>query len=168
MFEFCTLKYFDIFDIDIFIDIFENVARHFDMSKAVVSLDIFRQRHVATTNVVNNPNNFIFLIERLKFLLFSNPIMKCDILNIFLTDCFLIDLFLSLHALFFMAPWTHSMLLLESGVNLIHKFKMPKKALNATFCDIHEVDELRKYVQDLKHAYFCSPLIVNKYQTSLL
>jgi len=56
MFEFCTLKYFDIFDIDIFIDIFENVARYFDMSKAVVSLDIFRQRHVATTNVVNNPN----------------------------------------------------------------------------------------------------------------
>jgi hypothetical protein len=55
MFEFFTLKYFDIFDIDIFFDIFENVARHFDMSKAVVSLDIFRQRHVATTNVVNNP-----------------------------------------------------------------------------------------------------------------
>jgi len=26
------------------------------MSKAVMSLDIFRQRHVATTNVVNNPN----------------------------------------------------------------------------------------------------------------
>ena len=65
MFKFCTLKYFDIFDIDIFIDIFENVARHFDMSKAVMSLDIFRQRHVATTNVVNNPDIYAhsFMIE---------------------------------------------------------------------------------------------------------
>ncbi len=50
------LEYLDIFDIDILTTYFENVARHLDMSKAVVSLDIFRQRHVATTNVVNNPN----------------------------------------------------------------------------------------------------------------
>ena len=49
------LEYLDIFHIEILTTYFENVARHFDMSKAVVSLDIFRQRHVATTNVVNNP-----------------------------------------------------------------------------------------------------------------
>ena len=55
MFEFCMLEYLDIFYIDILTTYFENVARHFDMSNAVVSLDIFRQRHAAITNVVNNP-----------------------------------------------------------------------------------------------------------------
>ena len=54
--------------------IFENDKTFFDMSKAEVSLDIFRQRHVATTAVFTNPNYYPNPI--IKFVNQSNLMMQ--------------------------------------------------------------------------------------------